>query len=358
MKTTIQSILFTCAAVCPLAFGQITINQNDFPAADQQYLVNNATNLSVDFTTTGANKVWDYSQLTAQNQNVKKYQTVASAGMLVNFTFGPQTGNYAASYRSNAVDFDLSNIPVTLPITLGEISQFYKKDANKITTVGYSLEVNGQKIPVKSDTIETKYIFPLTFGTNYTSRGFTKLNLEPIFAAEMKQYRQIGSVVDGYGKVTTPFGTFDAIRIKHSVSEQDSFNLTGTWMGFAQPDVRHYEWLATAKKEPVLRITTRIVAGVEVVNSVTYLTDQLLSTSQLEAMSFQFYPNPAREILTIASDLAIDQLIISDLNGKIVKSVSSVGVHQVVDIVELEKGAYFITAISNGISKIQKFVKL
>src|SRR5690606_27842121 len=74
----------------------------------------------------------------------------------------------------------------------------------------------------------------------------------------------------GWGQITTPYGTFDAIRVQHYITESDSINFEGNWFGIPVPDSYIYEWLATGEKEPILRIRTSEIGGNEVVTAVEY----------------------------------------------------------------------------------------
>ena len=357
MKTSTILVMSVLLCTSLRTIGQITISQNDLPAVGNSKLINSAIDLNADYTTTGANQTWDFSTLEPQSQSNRSYSAVSSGGFLITFTFGPMAGNYAASFLTPAVDFDLSQFTSFLPVEIDNINQFYKKSATSYNTVGYSVEVSGQGIPVKSDTIEQRYVLPLNFGDSYNSRGYTYLNTAPIYTAELKQYRQRSSTVDGHGTVNTPMGTFQALRVKHQIMEQDSVNLTGTWMGFNQPTKFEYEWLAAGQGEPVLKISTRIVAGVEVVSSVEYLTDQPLAVEQLSANSMQFYPNPVQDKVTVQTDKTIDDLTIIDVNGRVVSRLTNVVSGTSIDFSAFTSGVYQLVGVSDGGTQIQRVVK-
>ena len=353
--TTIASIAMIIAS--SMANSQITITQNDLPSVGQSKLINSAMDLEIDFTTTGANKTWNFASISPLSQAQRSYESPLSGGLLVTFTFGPTAGNYAATYSAPAVDLDLSQVSGLLPITVENVKQFYKKSATALNTVGYSAEISGQGVPVKSDTIETKYVLPLTFGASYSSRGYTYLNTSPLYTAEVKQFRQRSSEVDGWGTVVTPLGSFPALRVKHRITEQDSLNLTGNWLGLNQPVKFEYEWLAAGKSEPVFKITTRMVNNSEIVSGIEYLTDVVLDANTLGSIELNMYPNPVKDQLTIQSDEMLDVLQIIDLNGKVVLTQENVMSGTSFNIGELTSGIYQIVAERAGVRQMHKIVK-
>lgn len=69
------------------------------------------------------------------------------------------------------------------------------------------------------------------------------------------------------------------------------------------------------------------------------------------------YPNPSSEIINISSTNIIDNVTITDLNGRTVKQVTA-GVNEAqINISDLAQGVYILNASSNGKSFTQKIVK-
>jgi len=83
-----------------------------------------------------------------------------------------------------------------------------------------------------------------------------------------------------------------------------------------------------------------------------------LSTDLLHMDSFKLYPNPANDVINVSNAAdAIEKVIITDMNGRVVKSVV-LGVNDAqINISELSKGVYFLQATSNGASVTEKIVK-
>jgi len=88
-------------------------------------------------------------------------------------------------------------------------------------------------------------------------------------------------------------------------------------------------------------------------------TDTLLSTQSVDLLTndFTIYPNPANDVINISSTLAvIKNAVITDVNGRIVKEISSLNNNQI-DISNLNSGIYFLSIESSEGKAIKKFIK-
>ena len=198
------------------------------------------------------------------------------------------------------------------------------KDTFDLAPGCYSLIVDGQGIPFKSDTIEKIYQLPLQYGQTYTGTGYTYIDLSPFSDLQFIQYRNRFSEVDGWGNLITPFGSFSVLRVKHEIIEEDSvyqsFVGTGSWFALPTRIIKEYEWWAKGEKEPILKIVTNEISGNETVQSVEYKDIYRgldASTSAITNTSFDVYPNPAKGELFYESIIPIQKIQIKNLSGKI-----------------------------------------
>lgn len=350
------------ATIPTLCFSQITLVENDFANEGDTVRMSKATDMSIDFMTTGANQTWDYSTLVADSQELREFFDMGNASAFVNFMYGmfaPQS--YQATYFLPNNDLPLDLVGAFLPIPITDVFQFTRKNNDSITSVGFAIGVDGNEVPFRSDTIETRYHYPLTYNDAYTSRGYTNMDLNPVFDAIWLQYRQRSSVVDGWGSITTPYGTFDAVRIKHTIDEIDSIRMdffgTGTpmWFGIPVPTSNIYEWWTNGEKEPILRIETSDLFGNEVVSSIEYRDAYLglASISEVE-LEVQVYPNPVNDVLHVKGDITDTKYSIIDLSGKIVMNGS---MQHEISVAKLQSGSYQLIIEKNGISSQFSFIK-
>jgi hypothetical protein len=359
MRVLLAAVLL----ISGFASAQITLNNSDFADGGDTVRMSTATDPAIDFLSTGANYTWDFSGLVAESQVLKNYNDLSGVSTLMQFLFGAfAPPKYQATNYTASDDLPLDQFGSFLPVNISEVNAVSKNSADSITSIGLSIVVDGNEVPFKSDTIETRYKFPANFGDVYSSRGYTNLDLNPIFDAVWIQYRQRSSNIDGWGQVTTPFGTFDAIRMRHVIQEQDSLYIGqfGQWIELPIPTSNIYEWWATGELEPVLRITTSDFNGTETVTDIEYRDayDPLIAGASELVTNVNVYPNPAQDELKLEGFQEGSSYIVLSSDGKLVQSGNIDFTSQILALDDFESGAYvlFVKNTDGSFSKAT-FVK-
>jgi hypothetical protein len=345
---------YIISAVALLSFGlngQITINENDFFQSEDSVGISTSADLTIDFAATGPNSIWDFSNLTESGQLFETARSISSAGIIINIQFGPfAASEYRASYFQQFDGLPIEELTGFLPIQINSVNRMIKTNSSELTIPGYSLEVQGQIIGFKSDTIEKAYEFPLNYGDSYSSNGYTDINFSPIYEARIIMNRQRESDADGYGQLTTPHGTYDVLRIKHVVSELDSIYIEigpiAQWFPIDRT-TSEYEWWAKNKKRPVLKVETETLFGNEVPTRITYINNQ---TSSLNTNTFEtkIYPNPTNGILNIESKEGIENIKVFSTDGRRVYEKGTAGTTTTLNLSHLSPGMYTIQAFSSN----------
>lgn len=80
------------------------------------------------------------------------------------------------------------------------------------------------------------------------------------------------------------------------------------------------------------------------------------SVGKLQNESIQLNPNPATSILNIQSDVNIETIEISDINGQIVSAHFSYAQNTTLDLGHLKSGVYFIKLNASGSSIVKRIV--
>lgn len=83
----------------------------------------------------------------------------------------------------------------------------------------------------------------------------------------------------------------------------------------------------------------------------------LLNTHDILAQKTIIYPNPAQELLTISSEIPIDQYRIHNVTGAMVSEGKFENNQQQIDVSNLKTGMYFIEMYSGDLKTSQKFIK-
>lgn len=269
------STLFAASTLClaPLlgrAQTPITINQNDMPnVGDTLRLSQGIPSPTLNYQQTGANQTWDFSQLIPTSQNVRGFVSVSSTGGIFPFIFGNLGGVNRASIAT-PVQLPLDSLPGGL--ALGTINGFFFESAQDFRQVGYGASLNGLPVPVTFNSQAEQdvfYRFPLTFGSQDSS--FSAFQVDVPNTAFLAQSQKRVNRCDGWGTLTTPFGTFPTVRVVTTLDTYDSLALNGqTPIAFQIPTRREYKWIAKNQGIPLLTITTTLVAGNETLTGVEY----------------------------------------------------------------------------------------
>jgi hypothetical protein len=361
----IFSVVFSFAFTGSL-FAQITLSGNDFAGANDTIRISQTMDPVIDYTLTGPNFTWDFSGLTPTSQYLKYFQPISNSTILVEAEYGfAAATEYKATYFLESRDIPIDQLNQFLPAELSDLNQFSRKTADSITALGYSLSVNGQALPFKSDTIETVYKFPTNFEDTFSTRGYTYIDLNPVTDFKLKQYRQRTSVVDGFGTLTTPFGTFEVLRIKSVINELDSVYQTffggGTWNVLPQTVITEYEWWAQGKEDAMLKIVAVENNGNSQIRSIEYQDVYLGLDASIEEkeLAVSLSPNPANNTLTLSSDFPLEKVSISTLNGsKIFSQELNSTFSKSLDISALNSGIYFVKISSGKQVATKKLIKL
>ena len=346
-----------------LSYSQITLDQNDFSNGGDTIRMSQATDPTLNFASTGTNYSWDFSNLQPTGQVVRNYRPSSQLSFLSNVYFGTfAPTQYHASYFIESSDIPVAQLTSVLPITITDIFQFSRVTTDSITSIGYSMVVNGTEIPFKSDTIEKRYDFPVQFGNTTDSRGYTSMDMNPVYDAKWLQYRTHTSEVDGWGSITTPYGTFDALRIKHEIHEIDSiyYGGFGIWIPLALPTSYQYEWWTNGKKEPILRVSTSVTLGNESITAIEYrdsLRDLTAGFNEL-TLDYSIFPNPATNSISIISGKSINQIEIQDVAGKTIRNIQLLPSNKVeINTSELLQGIYYIKVYADNEISTKSFVR-
>ncbi|OGX88451.1 hypothetical protein BEN47_08925 [Hymenobacter lapidarius] len=242
----------------------------------------------------GTNQTWNYAALQPLTQRVEAYKSVAaSASGLQLVAFGPFGGaNRATVATPRTFDFNGATLPVS------DVKEFFNLSANDLRSVGFGVTFNGVALPVLYTAgPDVIYSLPLAFGASHTSNSVLVASVPG--AGYLSQKRQRRNANDAWGTLTTPFGTFQTLRVVTTIIDHDSVAVgTGPGQGATLPTRREYKWLANGIHVPVLTITTIEVNGAQQVSAVEYRDvyrrpTALATRNRALDAGLRVYPNPS-----------------------------------------------------------------
>lgn len=342
---------------------QVTIVNTDLQNANDTFRVSNGNLFpAVDFTTTGPNSLWDFSTLNYSTQDVDSFLPLpTSITYLLTFGFGTNSANIVQ--KSNT----FAGIPGgTLPIS--NIINLYKKSSTVYKQVGNGATLTGLDIPMAFTNHDIIYHLPLHYNDQDSSNSDGSISIPNTAYFGFNRTRV--NHVDGWGTLITPYGTFNALRMRSVVNEFDTLfaDTLGFGFGFPQPEVVEYKWLVPGKGIPVLQINTTSTFGVETVSSIRYRDSIRYAgiNEMVNLSSFNIAPNPANENSLISFELqktADVTLTLYGVDGKksaILENKRLLqGVHNyylLPESLKLSNGVYILELLIDGRKNFKKVV--
>ncbi|MEM7373343.1 MAG: T9SS type A sorting domain-containing protein [Bacteroidota bacterium] len=323
---------------------QITIQQADMPQiGDSLYSSFPDSLTQVDLDQTGPNSNWDFRSLEAIVQQRDIFVAPSSTPFTLSFFF----------LGSNLVRL----IPTPDSIAgfgLGEGFQYFKSSSSGFENMGFGGFLNGIPVPLANDPTDTVYTFPLAYGNDTTiTSSLVELSIPGLVFIRQEQTRS--TVVDGWGSIQTPYGTFDAIRVVSSLTGQDSISLDTIHVGLERPLSREYKWLAQGEGLPILQVNTSVLDSIgEVQTSISY-RDSVRAVplvgieKPLPAKSLQLYPNPAQNQVSLSGSLPIGQpaeLQLFSLDGQLIYSTNVRTGQSIIPLLHVPSGQYIVRLLT------------
>lgn len=310
LKNYFFAFLFTVSLT---SFAQLTINSSDLPNGGENIRTSVAVTTTENPALTGAGYTWDFTSLTPSLQRNEIFDAA-----------GTYTGYYNALYSQftgvpttyGKVNFTASLLPIP-GMTVSMAYDFFRKSSTSLKQVGLAYTLNDSlPLPFEYTLADYVYNFPLNYG-NSDSCNFKYSPHHIIPAGTLPFYyggtgKRINEV-DGWGTLTTPYGSFPTLRIKSTVTQTDTIFLDSVTGGilFPRPTKIEYKWLTPGAKVPLLQIDENIVLGASQVTSIIYIDslrsevpyigiNEIGSTSE-----FTVFPNPATEEINVQYTMTV-----------------------------------------------------
>jgi hypothetical protein len=356
MKKTVLVLIFI-SALAASSSAQITLGSSDFSNGGDTFRVSNALPFIGMDLNGGANYTWDYSQLSTTYTGQEIIRFIPPNEWPITLAIFAFSANQATYSPINYLD--TLGIPVTGTYNL------LNKTSSGFVQRGLGLETPQGTLPIQFSPSDIIYKFPIAMGNVDSSNSGYTINQLPgiFFRTTMKRV----NTVDGWGTLTTPFGTFSVLRMQSVINQHDSVVIDSLGLNFGTdlPEQVEYKWLAQGQGIPVLQVNTSAGVPVQVVYRDS--ARMLISVPEVSAsaFSFQVFPNPASEhvivryILKQPADVAFEIL---DAQGKVVYAEEpmwqSAGdkMHAIVPRHALATGNYFLRMTADSRQEILKLV--
>jgi hypothetical protein len=305
------TLLFFLGVVCSIR-AQIVLQGSDLPGANDTIRITNTDGRSIDVFETGPNFTWNYSLLPTNSQSVLEYKSSLQTP-------------YALFFLGLNI-FGLKGSDLTFGgFGLTDLYDFFIIDNSQYAIRGLGFRF--QNIPLGATYTQNQRIFrlPLRYNDRDSSNFSVTIQLPDLGRYKSSGYRKYE--VDGWGKLTTPNGTFDCLRVKSFISSIDSFtiNFSGLNLSFGIPNDRwEYAWYAKGQKAPVLQVEGRQTGNTFLPLRSYYRgfdRNPATAVQSRELFSWKALPNPTRSDWEInVEEAALGGTIsLYDLKGVLLK---------------------------------------
>jgi type IX secretion system substrate protein len=307
MKKIFPALLFLIASTG--LYAQISINSDDMPKADDKIRLSQAADVSsFDLGMTGEDYNWDFSTLHHLSQSVDTFVSSSETPFFYQLIF-LNDANMASP---------LGGIAVIPELAVSQVFQFYNKDDADFRDLGYAFTFSGLPLSIKYDQADILFKFPLEYADEdsvFSSYGQDFLSL-----AYVGGWKKRISKVDGWGMLTTPYGSFETLRLKCDVTQYDSLYIDSLGMGM--PILRNYteyKWIGKDQGLPLLKIIEE--AGIVTASYIDSLRPDpfFISDVQANIENLNVFPNPASSVVNLHFELlerTSIEIHLLDLDGK------------------------------------------
>lgn len=287
----------------PFLFGlaswaQIQITSSDLPAPATSYTVSQSRpRPGLDFITTGAGYTWDFSQLTADTQLTVEWKSPA------------QVPQYVLSCGNASLQALFLKVADSIPapgIAIRDLYAFLRKSNSQLAVHGVGASVNGFPITQCYQDPDELYMLPMTYQREDSTTFWLRLNIS-IPNAGTATFAQRGyrlHEVDGYGQLTTPYGSYSVLRLRRDVHQWDTVYFNGVPIQRTDTSYVELEWLGQGQGIPLLRVqgTIRIVGGTPTfIPTLIQFKDELHGTALKPGNgTVSISPNPCKGYLRIS----------------------------------------------------------
>ncbi len=264
-------------------FSQISINDNDMPSAGDTIRTSNSFDVGLlDYVSTGTGYTWDFSGLIPLNQQVDTFMSISETPLVYQAVF----------FFSSNLAQPLQNFESVPGFEVSEAFGFYKNSSSSFKMTGNAASLNGIPIPNKFDEDDIIFKFPMNYGNVDSSLSSYGMDVPGL--GYMGGWKKRVNHVDGWGTLTTPYGSFQTLRLRSDIVQYDSVYIDS--LGFGLPFYRNYveyKWLGDNFGIPLCTVTDNgISPSISYIDSVRSLFVGIQPELKIEN-AINIYPNPA-----------------------------------------------------------------
>lgn len=333
--------MFSIAAFSAVAQTYTAIDSITAGDAINYYVVDSsAANLDG---TAGTGITWDYSTLTGYPGAATNLDTNILAAD------SPQAASFPNAYYNDVMN--------------GGTSIFYENYPDSVISHGYVFEIDGNEITIKHDVDNMKTLeFPMNQGDSFTDAISGTIDVPAFSIAGEPQAGSVTVTADGTGSINIGGVVIpNVIRIK--LVETLTATVTIPPLPPQSGDVTRTVYSYYDHTNEVLPVflhanidvqATGFGGAFQAVYSTVDVTSVGIETESVA--EHKVYPNPTSDYINFASNNQIEEVILTDMAGKVVYEGENLGAFTKLDISKFNKGTYVLTTVEKGVYSTQQII--
>jgi len=340
MKKQLLSIFLFSLAIT--SFAQITITNNDIvPVGTTVYLANDET-----FTTgitpgdPGTNMIWDF------------YNVVASTTDTLSFIL-PSSTPYPNVFPLSNFAFTTANPDI------GNVFAYMNRNEDKLSYIGNVLE--SEEMGNVTNTISPENIiidFPANYLNVYNETYTSEMRIgSPTPGIDsLRTFSTIEktTIIDAWGSITTPVGTYNALRQNVNENQIDStfMKMAGMWV-FVDASIDNtttYSWWTNDISVGFTLFSITFDELASEITGISFFNGSIVGINETTTQVANVFPNPTRNITNFEFNETVSgKISVSNQLGQIVVNHNfNNKIHMQIDMSNLPQGVYIYQVISNN----------
>lgn len=253
----------------------ISIGNSDMPRVNDTLRYSTSSSITAAMMQqTGDSQNWNFSGINITGQDIEKYYPLSQTPYTLSFL--GQSPTYGLPDRINVGGLSGG-------IAFEDVYSFYKNSSAASVLIGRGATVQSLPLGMTLSPKDTIYRFPLNYGDRDSGNFYGTISL-----LTLGSFTQVGkrvSVVDGWGSITTPYGTFNCIRVKSTITETDTINFNSLKIPIPNNRIT-YTWLAKTERFPILEVnvTSGLQAGITARFKDRYRPEVFVNNARFRAM--------------------------------------------------------------------------
>lgn len=345
------------AGTFTFAQSPITIGNSNMPGSGDTLRYTDIQLSSLgNYTQTGVNFTWNFYNVISTTEGVRSFKSSFQTPYALFFLSLNEYGEKIADTLGAG------------PFVMTKYYNFYKKQTSPNAFIADGAGITFSNVPLPSyySDKDELYNFPMSY-PKYDSTSFRFSTIATTLIPV--RYTKTGyraTRVDGWGTVTTPFGTANCLRLVTTQYAMDSIktSLGPLVIPFGFPNFqRSYQWFTTTSKIPFLEVTGTLVGGIFTPTLARYRGYEIpVNTTGLNDFggdrAVMLYPNPVKDQVRIQMQESAP-VSLYDAQGRLIQvdQFESKQENYVLDVSALAPGIYFIKAGSPDKQSNFKFIK-